>query len=607
MKKLLNKLTQTYKNFKIQKKLTISYLIIITLPMAVIIVFFFFKLYGMIVADTIRNEQNSASQTAPRIEKEVDEIIGIHDEIISENYYKKLVNPNRTISLEDIALSSDALDFHNALEALEETREIEEVRLYLDLPSSESVFKDGMAAKDISSIEHAKGTYWYGIFRGDPMTSSMFCPSFYLSSKEINSYGNMAYITKFSVMHENTYKFCYLAIYFNQDSIEDILKSSLTSSSNVAYIINDRNSIVAASDMANAGTYHFSYENVEDQFMSSNNFITKEVVGEEVYAGFYHIKAAKWYLVIAMPSTPMVTKSNSIVALLLFAYVLCILLALWLAYKLSHSLTRRLSMVSSQMTKAKSALPEALPPSDTNDEIGIVIDSYSYMTNTIHKLIDDLRIAEFNSLQAQINPHFLYNTMDMINWLANQGKSEEVTNAIQKLSKYYKLTLSKRKSVSTIANETEHACIYVELQNMRFNDQIDLVVDFPDVLMDYTLPKLTFQPVIENSILHGILEKDSKSGTIVLTGWVEADALVILISDDGVGMDEDTLDNLLNDNTVSPKNGGTNIAIYNTHKRIQVMYGEDYGLSYHSTKGEGTEVTIRLPALLEAPNRDEMN
>jgi len=171
------------------------------------------------------------------------------------------------------------------------------------------------------------------------------------------------------------------------------------------------------------------------------------------------------------------------------------------------------------------------------------------MTRVINQLMEeqaksaeDLRIAEFNSLQSQINPHFLYNTMDMINWLSQQGRSQEVTSAIQKLSRFYKLTLSRKKSLSTIANEIEHVSIYVQLQNMRFHDKIDFLIDVPDYLMEYAIPKLTFQPVIENCILHGILEKESKQGTIVLTGWLEENTVVILISDDGIGMSREKIE-----------------------------------------------------------------
>jgi two-component system sensor histidine kinase YesM len=207
---------------------------------------------------------------------------------------------------------------------------------------------------------------------------------------------------------------------------------------------------------------------------------------------------------------------------------------------------------------------------------------------------EDLRIAEFNSLQAQINPHFLYNTMDMINWLAQQGRTSEVSNAVQSLSRFYKLTLSRKQSISTIASEEEHVSIYVHLQNMRYHDSIQWISDIPDELMEYSIPKLTLQPVVENAILHGILEKETKEGTIVLTGWTEDEDIVLLISDDGVGIPANKLPTILS-GTGQSSSGGTNIAIYNTHRRLQILYGDRYGLTYSSKPGQGTEVLIRIP------------
>ena len=210
--------------------------------------------------------------------------------------------------------------------------------------------------------------------------------------------------------------------------------------------------------------------------------------------------------------------------------------------------------------------------------------------------------SEYLALQNQINPHFLYNTMDMINWMAQQGRTSEVCNAVQSLSRFYKLTLSRKKGISTIAKEEEHVSIYVHLQNMRYHDSISFISDIPDELMEYQIPKLTLQPVIENSILHGILEKPSKSGTIVLTGWMEDGDIVLLISDDGVGIAPDKLPMILSGEGTSIS-GGTNIAIYNTHRRLQVLYGADYGLTYSSDVGKGTEVQIRIPAKKDAENK----
>ena len=336
--------------------------------------------------------------------------------------------------------------------------------------------------------------------------------------------------------------------------------------------------------------------------MSSNSFVEQDILGKTVYVGFYRIKQPGWFMVTVLPSQPLINQSNTLVLQFLSIYIAVLVLAFLLASTLSKSITGRISSVISQMRTVRHGPPVPMDSPSAHDEIGDLIDTYNYMTRKMNQLMEkqaqaaeDLRIAEFNSLQAQINPHFLYNTMDMINWMAQQGRTSEVCNAVQSLSRFYKLTLSRKKGISTIAKEEEHVSIYVHLQNMRYHDSIFFISDIPDELMEYQIPKLTLQPVIENSILHGILEKPSKSGTIVLTGWMEDGDIVLLISDDGVGIAPDKLPVILSGEGTSIS-GGTNIAIYNTHRRLQVLYGADYGLTYSSDVGKGTEVQIRIPA-----------
>ena len=383
------------------------------------------------------------------------------------------------------------------------------------------------------------------------------------------------------------------------------LSKNLALEGSVSYIINDRNSAVASSDDSLSGIYWLDYDTIKDSFMSSNNFIEQNILGETVYAGFYSITVPNWYMVTILPSRPLITQSNQLIFQLLLIYLAILVFAIILASLLSRSITSRLSSVIRQMKKVRQGPPVPMDSPVYHDEVGDLIDTYNYMTRKMNELIqkqakasEDLRIAEFNSLQAQINPHFLYNTMDMINWQALQGHTDEVSTAVQNLSRFYKLTLSRKKGISTIAHEEEHVSIYINLQNMRYHDSIDLISDIPDELMEYQIPKLTLQPVVENSILHGILEKESKSGTIVLTGWLEDQDVVLLISDDGVGIPPEKMPTILS-GTGHSSTGGTNIAIYNTHRRLQILYGPKYGLTYTSKPGQGTEVQIRIPAKKE--------
>lgn len=603
---LWKKLKGYYKNLKIQQKLTFSHLIIVLIPMLVIGVFFYTSLYDMIVSNTIRSEQERAAETAPLVEDAVKEIIDVHRSLRGSGFYKGLTSGKYLDNLKELSYGTEAEQFRQDVLKFSSMESISAVRIYVDLDESELPFTAGRKYSTLQPLDNIRSTHWYGIFQGSPAIANLLCPSFYLGHYEIENYGNLAYVTRDSINNNGEYIPCYIVTYFSDSYFTKLLQDNITSTENVAYLVNSRDNLVATSNSFLYGTYPFSSDEIRENIMSSNNFITKTVLGKKVYAGFYRIKNTDWYMVAVMPADPIMKKSTHIICNFLLIYIAFLLIAFIIASRLSHSMTRRLSLVVNQMAKVRFEPPVQLKDADSQDEIGELIDTYNYMSRKIQQLMDDqakaaenLRIAEFDSLQAQmINPHFLYNTMDMISWLAQQGKSDEVTEVVRRLSRFYRLTLSRKQELTTIADEAEHVTIYIELQNMRFNNGIDFIMDIPDYLMEYSMPKLIFQPLVENSIIHGIMEKEEKTGSIVLTGWMEDEDIVLLLSDDGVGIDPDILPKFLDGTFHNPQSKGSNVAVYNTHRRLQILYGERYGLSFSSTKGQGTEVQIRIPAIL---------
>ena len=258
------------------------------------------------------------------------------------------------------------------------------------------------------------------------------------------------------------------------------------------------------------------------------------------------------------------------------------------------------------METIRKGRPEPLALSDAgNDEIGVLSGTYNYMTAEINQLMDyeekaakELRNAEFRALQAQINPHFLYNTLDMINWLSQSGQSEKVTEAVQALTRFYRLTLGSKDLISTVQDEVTHVSLYMQLQNMRYNDCAEFIADVPPELGSFSIPRLTFQPIVENALLHGIMMKEEKQGTILLTGWKENDDLVFIISDDGAGIPPEKLDSLLDEKKQAATGSSSrHVGVSNTNLRLKSLYGSKYGLSFTSVPGQGTEVTVRIPAL----------
>lgn len=603
MKRFLRKFSQAYGDMKLQSKFTLALMLAVTLPMLMLGLFFYGRLYDMTVSYTIRREQDFSSKTAPLIEDTVQKVLDTYTELSEFPFYQTLFHMPVNDPFSSLTQSAQAEEFNRQVDEIIDGELITDIQIYIDIPqNSSSLFSSSSTGEIFKPMLNAKGTYWHGIFQSSSVPSGLFCPSFYLGTQERQAHGDLAYIRAGSMYYHGTSYPCYTAIYYSPAPLRAILSDNLALEGSVSYIMNERNALVASSDESLSGIYWLDYQTIQDSFMSSNNFIERTILDEKIYAGFYNISQPGWYMVTVLPSAPLLQQSHKIMMQYILLYIGFLILALCLASVLARSITNRISSVISQMQQVRKGPPVPMDSPRFHDEVGNLIDTYNYMTRKMGDLMEeqrqaaeDLRIAEFNSLQAQINPHFLYNTMDMINWLAQQGRTSEVSNAVQNLSRFYKLTLSRRQSISTIAKEEEHVSIYIRLQNMRYHDNIAFVSDIPDELMEYQIPKLTLQPVIENAILHGILEKDSKTGTIVLTGWMEDEDIVLLISDDGVGISPEKLATILS-GTGKSSSGGTNIAVYNTHRRLQILYGSKYGLSYSSKPGCGTEVTIRLPA-----------
>lgn len=603
MRALWRRFKNGYLNLNLQTKFTIALISIVVVPACLTAFLFYGRLYSMVVSNTIRQEQDASAKTAPLIERTMDTILATTRNITGQNFFQELFYMPVSDSAEQLATSNHATDFKNAVQRLTTDSMVTDVRIYVDFPDDLKALDTYPNTENIlAPLSQVKGTYWYGIFQGNRNTQEMFCPSFYLGTREKKNYGDMAYICPLSLYYHSTAYKAYLAVYYSDDKLTSILSDNLSLEGSVSYIVNERDAIVATSDPSLSGIYQLDYDTIKASFMSSNNFIERNILDTKVYAGFYSISNTDWFMVTVLPSPPLIHESNRLMIQIILIYAVFLVLALIFANVLAHSITGRLSSVIRQMQTVRHGPPTPMESPQAHDEIGNLIDTYNYMTRKMEELMEkqakaaeDLRIAEFNSLQAQINPHFLYNTMDMINWMALQGQTDEISHAVQSLSRFYKLTLSRKKGISTIARELEHVTIYVQLQNMRYHDSIELITDIPDELSEYQIPKLTLQPVVENSILHGILEKESKSGTIVITGWMENEDVVLLISDDGVGISPEILSTILSGNGKS-QSGGTNIAVYNTHRRLQILYGNDYGLTYSSKPGEGTEVEIRFPA-----------
>ena len=240
---------------------------------------------------------------------------------------------------------------------------------------------------------------------------------------------------------------------------------------------------------------------------------------------------------------------------------------------------------------------------ESGDEIALLMDNFNDMTKEIGQLVEDmkrnhetLRLSETKLLQAQINPHFLYNTLDTAVWLAEAKQNDQVIRLLTYLSDFFRTSLSNGQSFITIQEEQRHIESYLKIQQFRYQDTLAYNIDIDKALYNFTIPKLLLQPLVENALVHGIRGKRGK-GTISVTGRLEGDNIVFCVTDDGVGMDEEKLYNLRKA-SVDGSTQSANIAAFgvgNVNERIHIYYGENYGLFFKSQPDVGTTARIVIP------------
>ena len=231
--------------------------------------------------------------------------------------------------------------------------------------------------------------------------------------------------------------------------------------------------------------------------------------------------------------------------------------------------------------------------------------SVNQMIKKIGQLVDDIRVEEINLraaelrlLQEQINPHFLYNTLDNIIWLAESGEDEEVVKMVSSLSSFFRTTLSKGRDYITIAEEREHIESYLSIQKFRYRDILSYDIDFEDEILDHSILKLTLQPIVENALYHGIKNKRGM-GHIQIDGRMAGDNIEFIVSDNGIGMGEEEAEHLRKviSGLVSDDRSGGGFGLFNVNQRLQLNYGKEYGLNIESTYNVGTTIRVKIPAV----------
>jgi two-component system sensor histidine kinase YesM len=377
-----------------------------------------------------------------------------------------------------------------------------------------------------------------------------------------------------------------------------ILEKNNSNAGSISYIVNYENEIIALSNGPAAGIVpspedFLSYSPVETDaqwrpiLINGQEFITRRAP-----VGKYRIN-----LITLIPTSAI--RRDSVMLQIVVFFILAGLscAAGFFFYREFSTLATRIRLIIRRMQATNQGNLEPITEYAGQDEVGQLIVNYNLMVENLRAFAEykyqsgmELKNYELQVLQEQINPHFLYNTLEMINWLAKNGLTEKVGAAVDALARFYQAALGGGKNMVPLRNELAHVEAYINLQNMRFEDVLHYRCEYPEEALACLVPRTILQPIVENAILHGILEKVSGEGSILVKVKAEGRVLRICIEDDGVGMDAGEVERL-NSGTANDGYGAANVA-----KRLKLMYGPGGGLFCRSEKGRGTTVTLTLPA-----------
>lgn len=589
------------KRLSITKKVILLYILLIFIPACGLMYFYYQKTSIVIEKEVTNSLLQALDQIEINISYRLDNFRNISNSIFMNPQLHTLLIRNNNDIVQQI---DDVKELRTILESAQASTDIFKVRLFVNnskIYSDEKV--NFFSLEDIQRKDWYKNiadengrVYWKSTYLEHYIDSDdtyvISCARLLRDPTDFNS-------TMGVLMIDIPEKIFYNII----SKIELAYKESI-------FILDNNGIVISYSDKSKIG----------GRILSNNDLKPLKGVKQGVYSIgeglnktfiiFNTIETTGWKIVVSIPETELAGKNkviNGVSGVVIIVITLVVfLLTLFLAFAfLAESITRRVKQMIEIMNKEGIENLNENMDSKSGD-FNILESHVNSMLKTVHSLLEEsyqakinVREAQLKALQAQINPHFLYNTLDTINWMAIRINAQDINYMVDSLAKYFRLSLNKGRDIVNIADEINLARVYLELQQKRFLDSFTAEFEVDEEVNKYCMPKLILQPIIENALLHGIQKKKSRKGKIRIEVRKLEEDILFRISDDGVGMDTEMTVNLLSGNRkhMESESNGSSYGLYNVNERIRLFFGEGYGIHITSEKEKGTIVEVRIKGI----------
>lgn len=390
---------------------------------------------------------------------------------------------------------------------------------------------------------------------------------------------------------------------------QDIMKNANITSEGLVYLMSENGRMITSSNSS-------ILQKMQKKGILLNYgaelFMEKKKEGQkEYYITRQNVDGASWQMILIIPENEYEDQYRFLwlsAALMLGSMIAVIVL---MSYLLSGYYVGRLKKLNVEMTGLESGnLNANLPITTEEDEIEEIYHNFNGMVQEVQRLMQEhyqlgkeVKMAEVRALQAQINPHFLYNTLDLINWISMDYGAEEIGTLTWNLARFYRLSLNHGKNLISIGEEVEHVEVYVNIENYHFDNAISLEVDVPEELKSYACLNIILQPFVENAIVHGIAEKpDIESCEIRICARREEQDIVFSVQDDGPGVDVKEMQKETQQDIRTAQHG---YGVRNINFRLKLCFGEKYGVTYLESE-KGTHVEIKIPVMTMAEAEEKI-
>ncbi|WP_232510318.1 cache domain-containing sensor histidine kinase [Paenibacillus crassostreae] len=402
----------------------------------------------------------------------------------------------------------------------------------------------------------------------------------------------------------------FIVIDLDDSIVEQFVDHTTIGQTGFFHVIDERGKAIFVPSQINDASQAIQGQplDLQHQFIQKRGSFVESSKGKPQFIAYTTSAETGWIIVGSAPLQEIVQEANEIRQVIIVSVALSILFTITLYFFMTRWLIRPVQLLKKQMRQAASGFLEAKVKTTGQDEIADLGKSFNTMLEQIKMLLeksiqeqDQIQKAELRTLQAQINPHFLYNTLDSIVWMAEANKNAQVIQLVQALSRFFRISLSKGRDWIPLRDELEHVQSYLIIQQMRYRDILQYDIQVEPALLDIPILKMSLQPIVENALYHGIKNKRRK-GLIRISAREEQKGIfTLIVEDDGIGITSERMKQIQTRLDVSSSQElieddiTIGFGLYNVHQRVRLYYGQHYGVTIESVELQGTRVSLRIP------------